>query len=69
MYAVKRNVYQGSDGVQVDTLSAVKGFVEFQEAEKIAANCGGRVIRIIHRPKKIKKPVKPNQQWMRGDKE
>ena len=67
MYAVKRDVYQGSDGVQVDTLSAVKGFVEFQEAEKIADNCGGRVIRIIQRPKKIRKPAKPNQQWMRGE--
>lgn len=69
MYAVKRDVYQGSDGVQVDSIGQVKGFTEYKEAERSAENCGGRVVRIIPRPKKIRKPVKPNQQWMRGDKE
>lgn len=65
MYAVKRSVYQGSDGVQVDQISQVKEFTEFEEAERIAANCGGRVVRIIkgRRPKKTL--GKHNQQWMR----
>ena len=67
MYAVKRDIYQGSDGVQVDSLSSVKGFVELSEAERIAANCGGRVIRIIPKPKRVIKPVKNNQKWMRGE--
>lgn len=67
MYAVKRDIYQGSDGVQVDSLSSVKGFVELSDAERIAENYGGRVIHIIPKPKRVIKPVKPNQEWMRGE--
>lgn len=65
MYAIKRSVYQGSDGVQVDEVYQVKGFIELKEAERIAENCGGRVVRIIKGKRPIRKPVKHNQQWMR----
>ena len=62
MYAVRRNVYQGSDGVQVDCLSEVKGFVEYKEAERIAENCNGRVVK---GKKPVGRKVKENQRWMR----
>lgn len=65
MYAVRRNIYQGSDGVQVDCLSEVKGFTELKEAEKVAANCNGRVVRVIKGKRPPGNHVKENQRWMR----
>ena len=66
MYAVRRNVYQGSDGVQVDCLSEVKGFVEYKEAERIAENCNGRVVRVVKGKKPVGRKVKEKQRWMRN---
>lgn len=65
MYAIKRNVYQGSDGMQVDSLSEVKSFVEYKDAEKVAENCGGRVVRVI-RGRKPSGKSRNNQRWMKG---
>ena len=65
MYAVKRSVYQGSDGVQVDSVSQVKTFDDYKEAEKVAENCGGRVVKIVKGQRPRGKPIKNNQKWMR----
>lgn len=70
MFAIKREVYQGSDGVQVDAMSQVKTFDSYYEAKRVADNCSGRVVEVIKFEKKPtvvrnRKPVKPNQSWMR----
>ncbi|MGX7195463.1 hypothetical protein [Enterococcus olivae] len=63
-FAIKKNVYQGSDGVQVDAVRDVKTFDTKQEAEAAAANCGGHVINVHKREPKPRKPSRRNQAWM-----
>lgn len=65
-FAIKKTIYQGADGVQVDSLQEVKTFDNKKEAEIAAANCNGRVVNVVRSPKRPRKP-KPsrgNQSWM-----
>lgn len=64
-FAIKKTVYQGSDGVQVDTLQEVKTFDNKQEAMIAAENSGGQVVNVHRRGKRPIKPSKRNQQWMK----
>ena len=64
-WAVKKPVYQGSDGVQVDSTQEVKLFDHEREAKLVATNCGGEVIQIIRANESSKLS---NQSWMRGSK-
>ena len=63
-WAIKKSVYQGSDGVQVDSSQEVKLFDYEREAVIAAANSGGEVVPII-RPNESSKSK--NQSWMRRD--
>ena len=65
-FAIKKTVYQGSDGVQVDTLQEVKTFDNEQEAKIAAENSGGQVVNVHRRGERPIKPSKRNQQWMKG---
>lgn len=64
-YVIKRNVYQGADGVQSESLSQVKTFDCKDEAEAVAANCGGRVVNVRRPLERQRKPTRGNQLWMK----
>ena len=65
-FAIKKTIYQGSDGVQVNTIQEVKTFDNEQEARIAAENSGGQVVNVHRRDKRTVKPSKRNQQWMKG---
>lgn len=58
-YVVKKSVYQGSDGVQVDSSKEASLFTSYQEAKLVADNTGGRPIKVL------RKSGMHNQEWMK----
>ena len=64
-YAIKLNCYQGKDGKKVDTLEQVATFENEAEAERMAKEVGGSVIRVGEYKKRPKSRCKPNQIWLR----
>jgi hypothetical protein len=64
-FAIKKNVYQGSDGVLTDSLSDLQVFDTKQEAIAASANNGGQVINVHRQEPRPRKPSRRNQSWMR----
>ncbi|WP_270608657.1 hypothetical protein [Enterococcus thailandicus] len=58
-YVVKKSVYQGSDGVQVDSSKEASLFTSYQEAKLVADNTGGRPIKVLRKSRLY------NQEWMK----
>lgn len=64
-FAIKKTVYQGSDGMFTDTLNDVQVFDTKQKAIAAAAINGGQVINVHRQEPRPRKPSRRNQSWMR----
>ena len=63
-YAIKKTVYEGADGVLVDSLKDAKLFNSKKDVLKRIKD-GDEISTVIRPGKKICKKSRLNQQWMR----